>query len=79
MNKCNQYLFITSINIINTLIYLIQTVLVKSQIILKITFLNNIYNTKQTTITIHILIISFIPLTITKVRNDTIIIACLVE
>ena len=75
MNNCNQYLIITNAIVINTIMYLIQTLLVESQIILKRTSLYNVY-TRQTAITIIINMSSF---AMAEVSNDAIIARCLVE
>ena len=60
MNNCNQYFIIINVIIINTIMYLIQTLFViESQMIWKIALLGNSLGTRQTPITIHILTMNF--------------------
>lgn len=76
MNNYNQYLIITNMIIINTIIYVIQTLFViESQIISKISLLGNVWGTTQ----IRVLTMNFHSFKMAAVSHDAIIVGRLVE
>ena len=79
MNNCGQYMIITIIITTNTIMYLIETLLIESQSVWKIDLLDNVCDTRHTAITIHILIMNFDPLPMAAIPKDAIIVVCLVE
>ena len=79
INNCSQYIIVTIVITTDTTMYLIQTLLVELQIIWKIALLDNVCDTRQAAITIHILIMNFDPLLMAEVPKDAIIVGCLVE